>query len=1369
MNNLFRDINRKIILIVFLTIGVTLFAQDKLPPKLKFNSITVEDGLPNNIINAIVQDSVGYVWIATNDGLCRFDGKNYKTFRHSLENKNSISNNFIQSLFVDSKGDLWIMTDQGLNKFDIKKEIFEIYLADGNSGLSHNSITAMVERNNGEYVVGTYGGGINILKNGTFIHNYKQENNFDISSNLISSLQIQNDSILWVGNWKKGLNKINLETKKVTNFNYGGDEITSSGEINTLYLDKEGYLWIGTNAGLTIYNTKNEDYFKINVENCQSFSDNDILSIFEDNEGVVWLGTRNSGIIKGKRNEIISKKEKNTFVNYLPNSFDDTVNYRSVSSFYQDNQDNIWIGTHLLGVNVVNPNGENLRLYNNLAKDNSKSSTKSTWGISEDANNNIWVGTDGGGLYKFNPFTNNVEKFLHNPLDNNSISDNAILSSCYDSNGNLWIGTYAGGLNVLKPGSTKFTHYKKGLSNKSLNSNDIRVIFEDSKQRIWIGTNGGGLHLYRPETEDFNFITEVGWLDIRSITEDLNGNLWIGTFGNGILSFNYKKNKIETYPEYDSLKAHIVFDVECVSEEDLWIGTRFKGLIHFNLKTKKVTQYTENNGLSNNTVKAIVVKSKSKLLISTNNGLNLFNVEDETFDSFISANGVRVGSFNGNSGFISKNGYAVFGAINGLNIFYPDDIYKDYDPLKIVFTDFKLFNTSIDVSNEINETPLKQSLSKTKEIELAYNQDVITIEYAALNFPSSRGINYEYILENYDTHWNKVGANTSATYRNLSHGEYVFKVRLSHEVGNKDQQIATVKIIINPPFWLTLPAVLMYIISISFIIFVVLKYYANQIKLQNSLFYTQILREQEKDLNKERFRFFTNFSHELRTPLTLILGPISDILREEKKGKNTSKLKLINRNSQILLELINKMLEFRKSETEHNHLEIGKYNFTHFLREISSNFEFYAVQKEIQFIIEIEKEYYAWFDYKKIQLVIFNLLSNAFKYTPKGGEIKITIQEDTDTILLKIADSGLGIKQEALDSIFNLYYHKDNADAIEGTGIGLALCKKLMDLHKGEILVESKIGVGSCFEIELFKSKEYFSKIKNVEFVESGNFIIQKPFIDETDLIHNEPVQFNFNKNDKVVLIVDDNLDIINYLGEILSEKFKVISAINGKEGVEKAFEIIPDLIISDIMMPEKSGMDLCKELKNSEKTSHVPIILLTAKLGESDRLEGVEIGADDYITKPFDSNFLLAKIENLFQNRKKIIHFYNASKKDKQEQKELQDNVEDKFLAKLENLVLEKYNGGDILIPEIAKELGYSRSSLYRKVKAVTGASVSDFVKSVRLNKAAKLLLENDYNVSQAAFDAGFNDVKYFSVSFKKQFGITPSKYKTTTITNKK
>lgn len=1349
-----------IIFILFLTFGLFSYAQSKLPPKLKFNSLKVDDGLPNNIINNIAQDSLGFIWIGTNDGLCRYDGENFKIFRQSLNNKNSISNNFIQSLYVDIDGDLWIMTDQGLNKYNIKKELFEIYLTT-NSNLSHNSVTTIAQRKRGEFYVGSYGGGIDVLKDGKFIYNFNSGKKNSISSNLISTLVIQNDSILWIGTYQNGINKINLNSKKVTKFDFANSAAISSGFINSIYLDTSDYLWIGTKLGLTVFNTRDESFFKINRKNCKSFSDNDILSVFQDNDGVIWLGTRNSGIISGTRLDIIKNKNATIFNNYTPTNSSESVTYRSISSFYQDRQSNIWIGTHLEGVNVVNTKGEKIRFYNHFESSKIELDNQSIWGICEDAENNIWIGTDGNGLLKFNPFTNKTESFVYNASNANSISDNAILSSCFDSSGNLWIGTYAGGLNKLESNSKKFKHYSKGTQNNQIGSNDIRVIYEDYKKRIWIGTNGEGLYLYKPETDDFEFITQVGWLDIRSITEDLKGNLWLGTFGSGILSYNYKENKSKTYPKYDALKAHIVFSIKFTSKNDLWIGTRFKGLIHFNLKTQEVKQYTQSDGLSNNTIQSIVSEDPNHLWLSTNEGINSFNITTKKFDSYKKASGVQNGPFNNNSGFLSKNGYIVFGGIKGLHIFYPDDLKGDKDPVKIIFTNLKLFNETVEVSNDFIKTPLNQSISKTHEITLEHDHDVITIEYAALNFPSSKGINYEYILENYDNHWSKVGNLSSATYRNLSPGEYIFKVKVADQAGNEKYQTTNLKITIKSPFWLTFPAILIYIILFSIIIFIVTKYYTDQFKLRNSLYYTQKLRKQETDLNKERFRFFTNFSHELRTPLTLILGPITDILREEKDHKNIGKLTLIKRNAHILLELINKMLEFRKSETEHNHLEVGHYDFTKFVNEICSNFKFYAEQKEIKFNIELEKEIKAWFDYKKIQLVIFNLLSNAFKYTQKSGSITVEIEELQDSLLLHISDTGIGIKREALNSVFDLYYHKDFTDTIDGTGIGLALCKKLMTLHNGKILVESEIGKGSKFTIEIFKNKDHFLTMENIEFVENEDFIIKKPFINDPVLNYKEHTKIDVYEDDKVVLIVDDNLDVVNYISDILSKFYKVITAENGKVGVEKAMGFIPDLIISDVMMPEKSGIDLCAELKNYNQTSHIPIILLTAKLGEKDKLEGMKIGADDYITKPFDSEYLLTRIENLFKNRKKLAAYYYNDSHAISDLKVKKMSIEDKFLKKLENLVIEKYNGDETSIPEIAKELGFSRSSLYRKIKAVTGEPINHFIKRVRLNKAAKLISEEGFNVSEAAFESGFNDLKHFRNCFKEQFGVTPSKYR--------
>jgi DNA-binding response OmpR family regulator/anti-sigma regulatory factor (Ser/Thr protein kinase) len=543
------------------------------------------------------------------------------------------------------------------------------------------------------------------------------------------------------------------------------------------------------------------------------------------------------------------------------------------------------------------------------------------------------------------------------------------------------------------------------------------------------------------------------------------------------------------------------------------------------------------------------------------------------------------------------------------------------------------------------------------------------------------------------------------------------------------------------------------------ITYFIAKYYTERIKLRNSLYYEKKLRQQETALNKERFRFFTSFSHELRTPLTLILGPVKDILNQENNPDTKRKLSLIDRNAKVLLELISKMLEFRKTETEHNHLVVGLYNFNDFVTEIYENFSFYAKEKEIEFKINIESHFEIWFDYKKILIVINNLLSNAFKYTKKGGIIGITIFEDGDTIMLQISDSGSGIREEEITSIFNLYYHSEDEERTEGTGIGLALCKKLMDLHQGNISVESKLGEGTIFTVELNKTKAHYEKIKNIEFVESKTFNIKKPFIKELDPIPVTNERIEFTDDDLVLLIVDDNVDVVDYVSDIMSKQYKVITANDGQEGIDKAMEVIPDLIISDIMMPEKSGIDLCFELKNNTKTSHIPIVLLTAKFGIDDKLEATKIGADDYISKPFDSEYLISRIENLFKNRERLVQHFNFESTSGPELKP--QTVEDIFLERLNNSIIENYNGKDVSIPELASILGFSRSSLYRKIKAVTGLPINHYVRNIRLDNVAKLISENHLNVSEAAYQMGFNDLKYFRVCFKEQFGVSASEYK--------
>lgn len=1334
------------------------FSQNELPTQIKFSSIGVEDGLPNNIINTIAQDSLGFIWIGTNDGLARYDGKKFKIYKESFDKTNSISNNFIQFLYTDSKGDLWILTDQGLNKYETQKESFIVYSNETRNGLTNNSVTTIVEDKNNNYFVGSYGGGIDVLKGDRVVKNFSPRTIPSMTSDLISSMIFQNDSTLLFGTYNDGLHKLNLSNNSIERIQLGTDQDAAGVKISSLIIDENENLWVGSNQGLIVINFSKNFSININKQNCKSFTDNDLLSVFIDQDDVIWLGTRNTGALTANKHHILKNGVKSNFKNYSPNIDQSSVDYRSISTFFQDLQGNIWIGTHFSGINIVNTKGNDIKFYDYFFNKEKKSNSHSVWGLTEDKENNLWIGTDGSGLYKLNPYTSTVKNFIASE-EHGALSDNAILSLCMDSKDNLWVGTYSGGLNKLAKNSNNFVNYKSDFSSNSLNSNDVRVIYEDTNENIWIGTNGGGLHIYQPKTNDFKFISEVGWLDIRALLDDSQGNLWIGTFGNGVLSYNYELNKLTEHPEFNEHKANIIFSLAKSSPKDLWLGTRYKGLFHLDLRTKKIKRYTEEDGMSNNTVQSIVVESPNNIWLSTNNGINFFDTENSNFINFSSINGVQTAPFNNNSGIISASGHIAFGGSKGLNIFNPNNVRTDTENYDILITDFKIFNNSIQVSTPENKTSLLQSITNSNSIELKHNEDVITIDYTALRYPNSDGISYAYKLENYDNDWNIVGNINSATYRNLSPGEYIFKVKVDDLVNNVSSPIRNLKIFIKPPFWLTIPAIIIYILLIFTISYIIGKYYTDRIKLKNSLYYEKKIRQQESDLNKERFRFFTNFSHELRTPLTLILGPIKDILKSENNSSKKKKLKLVKRNADVLLDRVNKMLEFRKTETEHNHLVLGKYNLKFFISEMVKNFQFYADEKNILMTINIDDSFYCWFDHRKMQLVINNVISNALKYTMTGGHVKFFSEENGNYITLKISDTGIGINKDSLNTIFELYYHKDRVESVEGTGLGLALGKKIMDLHKAEFTVDSELSKGTCFSIQFFQEKQHFSEMSNIEYRDDEILTFKPPFIKDYTFRKNELKYITeFEENDKIVLIVDDNLDIIEYLEDILTPNYKVFTAINGKDGIEKALDIIPDIIISDIMMPEKSGIDLCNELKSHNKTSHIPIILLTAKLGDESKKDSLKIGADDYVTKPFESEFLLLRIENLFKNRKRIIDHFELNSLNVLNKEKTKETI---FLDKVEALVVKKYDGSDVSIPEIAQELGFSRSSLYRKIKAITGLSINHFIREIRLRKAAKLIKEDNFNVSEAAYESGFTDLKYFGSCFKELFGVVPSEFK--------
>jgi len=1326
------------------------FAQNKLPVWLKFNSLTVENGLANNTINDIVQDSLGFVWIATNDGLSRYDGKSFVNFTESLSGKNSITNNYVKSLQVDPNGMLWVLTDDGLNKYNSRLAKFEFIGNNETDGLSHQSTTAIAFLNEETTLIGSYGGGVDVLENQKVVKRFNPTNS-NLGSNLISSIKRLSNNEAWITTWYDGLFKLNYKTNEVEKINLNlntNEELV----IYNSYADSSD-LYLATNHGFSIINSATLKTIHINQATNKSLKDSDILSVFKDRQDNIWLGSRNNGAFKINKQKLVKAPFTSHFENYSPNSTFTSINHRSVSCFFQDSQNNIWLGTHNRGINVVNPDGENLRSINKFPN-LSSNVNMSIWGLIEDDNNNIWLGTDGSGLIKYNPFTQKSKHYINQKHNKNSLSDNAILSATKDKEGNLWFGTYAGGLNKFDFKKKKFYRYYAGNDATDLNRNDIRALHVDKSNNLWIGSNGGGLHLYQKKTDNFKFISNLGWIDIRCITSDQNGLLWIGTFGNGLFSYDQKNQSLVQHKQIDKYDANIIFSLAFSDKENLWIGTRYKGLIRYNTRSKKTEQYSTSNGLSNNTVQKVLTTNNNEIWLTTNEGIDVFNIKESKFKNFNPSQGVLSGPFNNNSGILTSNGYLFFGSNTGLNMFDPEKLLQDKAELPIIFTDLKLFNKSISVEDP--EHPiLQESILFTNEIELNYNENVLTLEFAALNFPKGSDVKYLHRLTNFEDNWNEASSQSTVTYRNLPPGDYIFEVKT---LGNDylNSKIKSLKITVKPHFLLTWQAILVYLLIVILFIWGVSKYLLERAKLRNTLHFEKQLRQQEKELNQERFRFFTNFSHELRTPLTLIFGPVNDLLSSEKNPTILSKLDIVKRNSSILLDLINKMLEFRKTETQHNKLEVGRYNIQEFLNEITNNFIFYAQQKEIDFEVKNKHSIELWFDSKKIQNVILNLLSNAFKYTPKGGKITIEVINHTNSILIKFKDTGVGIDSKSIESVFDLYYHKDSDISTDGTGIGLALCKKLMDLHRFPINVESKIGEGSCFSIELFKNKNHFNNIENIEFLSTHTFKIKKPFINQLQT----PIPQNKSKisnDDLVVLVVDDNPDILTYVKDILEIKYKVIVANDGKEGIDKAKQYLPDIVISDVMMPKKSGVDLCKELKTHELTSHIPIILLTAKLGDKDKLQGMQIGADDYITKPFYSDFLLTRIENIFKNRSRLVEFYK--KRGNVKGVKVLENKEDKFLKKLNKLIIDKCTDPNFSVIELCAELGYSRSSLYRKLKAITGHSINLYIRKTKLQKAYELLQTHNFRVSEVAYMCGYNDVNKFRTYFKEEYKVLPSK----------
>ncbi|MBR8536992.1 response regulator [Carboxylicivirga sediminis] len=1344
---------KQIFLLSILLITHVLSAKES-TDSLYFRNLRMKDGLPGSSISTIIQDSLDFIWIGTNDGLCRYDGENFKVFKSIPNDSASLSDNTIQNLFLDHKGNLYIMTAHGLDYFDLKLQKITRISAHDEGDLADASPTDVVETNAGDIYISSYYAGISYKKKHDKAFSYLYEDpdiETSLSSDRISCLELYEDSLLIIGYWDNGIDIFNLSDWKNQSFSAYTNEQTIPRNINTMVLDNNSGLWIGSKQGLSYLNleTRQVSNYFYNKKKPNFLPDNDVIALYIDHNENIWMGTRDGGLSIAKCSDIIQHGPAASFSGYTSSYNKGSLSYRTVLSIYQDKNQDVWVGTHGGGLNYVE-NRENRfsHLQHQPGISNSLSYDK-VWGITEAKNGDIWLGTDGDGVNVWSSPKGLTQHFKHIENNHSSLSDDAIISACTDHQGTIWLGTYEGGINRYIPATNSFKAYK---APHDIPVNDIRCLYEDNERTLWVGLNQGGICYYNRKTDRFIQHPAITNEDVRALIK-VNNTLWIGTYGNGLIGLNLINQKIKRFDVPTDVADHksppIIFSLYSNNAECIWMGTANSGLCRFDIQSETFHSYKTSDGLSNNKIHKILSNQPNTLWMSTNSGISQFDITSEKFINYDWNQGVQSEEFHNGSGIITNSGIFIFGGIKGVNLFNPKDFKPVQKPSNVRFTSLKVLNQDVSVESQ---DIIQQSIEFNPDIHLNYRHTIFTIDFQLVRYPSSADVVYQYILEGYDKTWNICGLEQSATYRNLPPGEYTFRVRSTDKAGYISDE-ATLQIFMTPPYWKTKIAFGVYLLLLILIVFGIFRYRVQQYKIKNRLKYEQKLRLKEGKLHDERLEFFTNISHELRTPLTIINVALEELaVLKNTYPKIRKSIDVALTNSNRLIELVNKILEFRQVETGVSKLAVSEVHLNGYLSEFLQGFREMARHNSVNLKLQLPiTDVTLWVDIDKFSMILNNLLSNAFKHTPSEGSIILSVDEDEQYIELKVEDSGRGIPRNIQNKIFKRYYKLDNKST--NTGIGLALTKSLINLHHATITVESMVGKGSVFSVKFLKGNKHFTA---------------NQFSDSATAENNETKpqlktsKIEIKDNEQVILLVDDNLEILELLSDKLKSDYKILTATDGQEGIDFAREYSPNLIISDIMMPGISGTELCNTLKADEQTSHIPIILLTAKGTSNDEIEGLNAGADDYISKPFKIAVLQARIKTILDNRIKLFNYFSTNNggKQKPQDEPSEPDKEMEFLNRVEQYVLDKYLTSEVSVFELASELGFSRTTLYRKIKSLTGLSINAFVRSVKIKKSAELIAQG-MNVSEAAFYIGFNDLKYFRESFKKQLGKNPSEFK--------
>ncbi|WP_304211987.1 hybrid sensor histidine kinase/response regulator transcription factor [Phocaeicola plebeius] len=1315
---------------------------------LRFTHIGLDEGLSQSTIFHITQDEKGNMWFATHNGLNKYNGYEFTIYQHDDRNPHSIANDIIRTCYKDNQGNIWAGTAQGLSFYDVDKDCFENFILptekacdiksiadfDNDRLLVHvNKRLMLFDRKERQFTqdslpeelarispttINRQGDNLFIgSKNGLFIYSTIQKRMKTLNISVLNNKNIlailsQSADRLWIGTEGDGLFLINPQTQQFTHYKHtdGKDGNISSDYIRSLALDPQGQLWIGTINGLNIYNPVNDSF-----------------QVCDDENG--------------------------------------TTPYVSVRSIFKDAQEGMWIGTYFEGINYYHPLKRRFQ-HLQLANRSSIRNHNVTGCIREDADGNLWIGTSGNGLYCYNPHSQKTTSYtLQNGLKSNDIKTIYI-----DYKNKLtYVGTHIGGMYIIHQQSGKVEPLDFA-GNKN-----IYAIEPDQQGNLWLSGLSQILY-YRPtdrKAEKVKIDRPALMSGITFIFRDRKDRLWIGG-----------KNGIDTFNDHDGTLTHLqLFPtntpfkekyVNCIHETSnglFWIATR-NGLYRFDEKTHETKHYTTSQGLPSNVIHGILEDDYGKLWLSTDNGMSYLQPQTDTFRNYTVIDGLPSNQFTDNAFCRTSDGKMFFGSINGITYFHPAQLVDNPYTPPVIITQLHLFNKPVRPGDDTGI--LEKDISNTQRITLTAKQKMFSLQFVTPNYIAGKHNTFAYTLQGYDQEWYYTNSLHTVSYSNLPHGTYCFLVKAANNDGKWNEIPTRLEIVILPVWYKTWWAFLLFTLISIAIAVAIFRFFWIRNMMATQIEFERKDKERQKEVNEMKLRFFINIAHELRTPLTLILAPILEMKSRLSDRWMQQQLEYVWQNTNRLLRLVNQLMDYRQAELGVFALKAYPNPIHQLVEKIFHIYRQPAQRKNIQytFLSEIKGKNVLC-DPNYIELIINNLLSNAFKHTPKGQNITVSLKEEKQHLLLQVQDTGSGIPKDKQKKIFERFYQVEHTQF--SNGIGLSLVQKLVELHHGHIELDSKEGEGSTFSVYLptistayqpheLGSLDYTQSPKPHDIKEDMTYF---PYIDEllsSTGPENDPENTDANGNNSIrrkqhILIAEDNQEIRQYLSKELGIMYNIWEAHDGMEALHILQNQEIDLVLTDVMMPIMDGLQLCKQIKQNVQTSHIPVIILSAKAELNEQLDGLQIGADDYIPKPFALPVIKMKIRNLFRTRYRTILHYSQSLEIEPEKMSL-NPVDEDFLRKAKETVERHLDDQNFSTEIFAQEMCMSRSGLHLKMKALTGESTYDFIRKIRFHKASQLLREGGYTIAEISNMTGFNTPSYFSTSFKKYFGCLPTEY---------